>query len=87
MSSRGHFCFLRAHLPQPTARLVFLSALAPHQIDAALVEDYRRLYSGDDRLIQILAYGSFIAARRIGTWLAPSATQPVSHESVASIIA
>ncbi len=71
---------------QPTAKLVLLSALAPHQIDEALVRDYRRLYSGDDKLIQILAYGSFIAARRIGTWLAPSATHTVSNEPVASIV-
>jgi hypothetical protein len=50
-------------------RLVLLTALAPYQVDEGVVNAFTAHITGDDRLIGTLAWGSFTAARRIGTWL------------------
>lgn len=50
-------------------RLVLLTALAPYQVDEGVVKAFTTHSIGDDRLIGALAWGSFTAARRIGTWL------------------
>ncbi len=51
------------------ARLVLLTALTPYQVDEGVVNAFTTNITGDDRLIGALAWGSFTAARRIGTWL------------------
>jgi len=51
------------------ARLVLLTALAPYQVDKGVINAFTTHITGDDRLIGALAWGSFTAARRIGTWL------------------
>lgn len=51
------------------ARLVLLTALAPYQVDKGVVNAFTTHITGDDRLIGALAWGSFTAARRVGTWL------------------
>ena len=50
-------------------RLVLLTALAPYQVDEGVVKAFTARITGDDRLIGALAWGSFTAVRRIGTWL------------------
>jgi hypothetical protein len=50
-------------------RLVLLTALAPYQVDEGIVKAFTTHITGDDRLIGALAWGSFTAVRRIGTWL------------------
>ena len=50
-------------------RLVLLTALAPYQVDEGVVNAFTTHIIGDDRLLGVLAWGSFTAARRIGTWL------------------
>ncbi len=50
-------------------RLVLLTALAPYQVDEEVVNSFTSHIIGDDKLIGALAWGSFTAARRIGTWL------------------
>jgi AhpD family alkylhydroperoxidase len=65
---------------QPIAKLVLLAALAPHQIDERLINAYRSLDSDDGNLIRVLSYGSFIASRRIGTWLVPALTPVFSSD-------
>jgi len=50
-------------------RLVLLTALAPYQVDDEVVNAFTTHITGDDRLLGALAWGSFTAARRIGTWL------------------
>jgi len=50
-------------------RLVLLAALAPYQVDEGVVDAFTTHITGDDRLLGALAWGSFTAARRIGTWL------------------
>jgi len=51
------------------ARLILLTALAPYQIDKEVVNAFTTHVSGDDKFIGALAWGSFTASRRIGTWL------------------
>ncbi|MBC8457078.1 MAG: carboxymuconolactone decarboxylase family protein [Deltaproteobacteria bacterium] len=50
-------------------RLVFLTALAPYQVDEGVVNAFTTHIIGDDRLLGALAWGSFTIARKIGTWL------------------
>ncbi len=50
-------------------RLVLLTALAPYQVDEGVVNAFTTHITGDDRLLGALSWGSFTAARRIGTWL------------------
>jgi len=54
---------------KPAARLALLTALAPYQVDASVIEAFRAQQPGDDKLIAATAWASFTAARRIGTWL------------------
>jgi AhpD family alkylhydroperoxidase len=54
---------------QAAARLTLLTALAPYQIDEDLVSAFRRHFPEDDKLLGALAWASFTAARKIGTWL------------------
>jgi AhpD family alkylhydroperoxidase len=59
---------------RPAARLALLTALAPHEVDEAVIE-----LSGQDRRtnVELMSWASFAAARRVGTWLAEGA--PVSE--------
>ncbi len=54
---------------RPAARLALLTALASYQVDESVIEAYRAQHPGDDKLIEVTAWASFIAAQRIGTWL------------------
>jgi hypothetical protein len=45
------------------------AALAPHQIDATVIAAFRARWPADSALLGALAWPSFTAARRIGTWL------------------
>jgi len=56
-------------------RVVLLTALAPYQVDDEVVNAFTTHNIGEDRLISAMAWGSFTAARKIGTWLYTS-----SHE-------
>ena len=56
--------------PQRTAvRLTFLTAVAPYQIDEKVVLAFRKCFPEDNKLVGALAWASFTAARKIGTWL------------------
>jgi len=50
-------------------RLVLLTALAPYQVDEEVVNTFTTHIPGDKRLLAALAWGSFTAVRKIGTWL------------------
>jgi AhpD family alkylhydroperoxidase len=54
---------------QDAARLALLTALAPYKIDESVVSAFRKHFPGDDKLVGALAWASFTAARKIGTWL------------------
>lgn len=57
-------------------RLVLLTALAPYQVDEGMVNAFTTHIIGDDRLLGALAWSSFTAARRIGTWLSVISPSP-----------
>ena len=55
---------------RPAGRLVLLTALAPYQVDAPIVEAFRAQWPTDATLVAALAWASLTAARRVGMWLA-----------------
>lgn len=54
---------------RPAGRLAMVVALAPYQFDDALVAAFRATTPGDDTLVELVAWASIAAARRISTWL------------------
>ena len=50
-------------------RLVLISSIAPYQVDEQMIVRFRDIYPEDETLLGALAWGSFTAAKRIGTWL------------------
>jgi AhpD family alkylhydroperoxidase len=50
-------------------RLALLAALAPYRIDKTIVGEFSTHFPGDDKLLSALAWSSFAAARRVGSWL------------------
>jgi len=73
---------------QPSARLALLTAMASYRVDEGVVEAFRRHHPADRDLVGAVAWASFAAARRTGSWLAglePSAARghPVGHKAPA----
>ncbi|TLU82419.1 MAG: alkylhydroperoxidase [Chlorobium sp.] len=50
-------------------RLALLTALAPWRVSETIVRDFSSYFAGDNLLVSALAWSSFSAARKIGTWL------------------
>jgi len=50
-------------------RLAFLTAFNPYRVDQNTVRAFSEHFPGDDILISALAWSSFTAARKIGSWL------------------
>jgi AhpD family alkylhydroperoxidase len=59
---------------ESAARLALLAALAPNRIDEGVVLGFRKHFPEDEKLLGALAWASFAAAKKIGTWLHQSAT-------------
>jgi alkylhydroperoxidase family enzyme len=62
-----------AELPaadQAAGRLAMVIALSSYQVDEGLVDAFRGTAPGDDTLIELAAWTSMAAARRVSTWLA-----------------
>ena len=59
---------------RPTARLGLLAALAPHRVDDAAVEAFRRVRASDRDLVSAVSWPALVAARRIASWLSPHAS-------------
>ena len=53
-------------------RLALLTAFAPYQINDRLVLAFRTHFPEDEKLLGALAWASFTAARKIGSWLQAS---------------
>jgi AhpD family alkylhydroperoxidase len=51
------------------AKLALLTAIAPYQIDDDLIQDFRSAYKEDIQLLNVLSWSSFMASRKIGSWL------------------
>ncbi len=54
---------------ESAARLAILTALAPDRIDAGAIPAFRKHFPEDEKLLGALAWASFSAAKKIGTWL------------------
>ena len=54
---------------QAECRLALLTAIAPYQVDEVVIQRFRDYFPKDDELVGALAWSSFTAARKIGTWL------------------
>ncbi len=52
-----------------TASFTLLAGLAPYQIDAGVVNEFRSYRPGDTHLVNAAAFGAFEVARHIGQWL------------------
>jgi hypothetical protein len=52
------------------ARLALLSALAPWQVDDALIESHRATGAAEADILGTVAWAAFSAARRLGAWAA-----------------
>ncbi|MET8850207.1 carboxymuconolactone decarboxylase family protein [Amycolatopsis sp. NPDC004625] len=57
---------------RPAGRLALAIALASYQVDEALVEAFRATTPADATLIELTAWSSMTAARRVSTWLTTS---------------
>jgi AhpD family alkylhydroperoxidase len=56
---------------ESAARLALLTALAPNRIEQEAIVTFRKHFPQDEKLVGALAWASFAAARKIGTWLQP----------------
>ncbi|MBG0829070.1 carboxymuconolactone decarboxylase family protein [Planomonospora sp. ID67723] len=54
---------------RPAARLALLAALASHQVDPSVVAEFRRAEPDERALVELTAWASLAAARRVGSWL------------------
>jgi AhpD family alkylhydroperoxidase len=63
---------------RPLARLALLAALASYQVDENIVSETRTRLPDDADFIAAVAWASFTAARRIGSWLVVPHVAPVS---------
>lgn len=78
--SRSWVVEATAGLPEadrPAGRLALAIAHAAYQVDDDLVDEFRRTAPGDGTLIELAAWASMAAARRVSTWLgAPAVDRP-----------
>jgi hypothetical protein len=54
---------------QAAGRLALLTALASAQVDRSVVRMFRASRPGDSTLVELTAWASLAAARRVGTWI------------------
>ena len=54
---------------EAAARLAILAALTPERIEVSAIAAFRKHFPEDAKLLGALAWASFAAARKIGTWL------------------
>ena len=50
-------------------RLALFTAIAPYRVDETIVGEFSTNFPGDAKLLSALAWSSFTAARRAGSWL------------------
>ena len=54
-----------------SARLVLLTAIAPHQVDDGMIREFADPGQDQEKILGAISWASFTAAWRIGSWLAP----------------
>ena len=57
---------------RPAGRLALLTTLASYQIDPSVIDEFRRDHPDDESLIELTAWASLAAARRVGRWTVDS---------------
>jgi hypothetical protein len=60
---------------RPAGNLALLTALASSQVDRSVVQMFRASQPGDTTLVELTAWASFAAARRVGSWIPRGATE------------
>jgi AhpD family alkylhydroperoxidase len=60
---------------ESAARLALLTALTPNRIDKDTILAFKKHFPEDKKLVGALAWASFAAAKKIGTWLLPQSSQ------------
>jgi hypothetical protein len=65
---------------RPAGRLALLTALASFQVDRSVVRMFRASQPGDSALVELTAWASLAAARRVGAWIPRGATE-AGHDS------
>jgi AhpD family alkylhydroperoxidase len=63
---------------RPAGRLALLTALASYQVDQSVIEEFRQGSRGDAALVELTAWASLAAARRVGSW------QPAPQNTVST---
>ncbi|MEU5869218.1 hypothetical protein ABZ815_49195, partial [Nonomuraea sp. NPDC047529] len=66
---------------RPAARLALLTALASHQVDRRVVDEFRAAppdsaAPAGAALVEVVSWAAMTAARRTGAWCAPPAARP-----------
>ncbi len=54
---------------KPVAILALLTALAPYQIDEAIITNFRAIHKYDQSLLYVTSWASFMAAQRVSEWI------------------
>jgi AhpD family alkylhydroperoxidase len=54
---------------RPAGRLALLTALASYQVDRSVIKMFRAGQPDDSALVELTAWASLAAARRVGTWI------------------
>jgi alkylhydroperoxidase family enzyme len=60
---------------QPAGRLALLTALASYQVDRSVIRAFRASQPDDSALIELTAWASLAAARRVGSWIPVAAKE------------
>lgn len=55
---------------QVSVELALLTALAPHMVGDAMIEQFRKHYAGDEKLVVTSAWASLAATKRTLSWMA-----------------
>jgi AhpD family alkylhydroperoxidase len=63
---------------RPAGRLALLTALSSYQVDRPVVKMFRASDPDDSALVELTAWASLAAARRVGSWI-PFGEQQVTH--------
>jgi hypothetical protein len=65
---------------QSAGRLALLTALASSQVDRSVIKMFRASWPDDSTLVELTAWASLAAARRVGTWI-PFGAKETDRES------
>jgi len=65
---------------QQLGLLILLTALASYRVGADAVASFRAQRPSDRELVEAVAWASYLAARRVSSWLVAPARRGARHE-------